>query len=69
MGDTLLARWAFHRAWWDAYGATAHEQTVAVVDPARTDATPIAIVPLMHRHQVEPGDSAIRTSMRGEGAP
>jgi CelD/BcsL family acetyltransferase involved in cellulose biosynthesis len=66
---TPFARWAFHRAWWDAYGASAHDQTVVVVDPAAADATPIAIVPLMHRHQVEPGDSAIRTSMRGERAP
>jgi CelD/BcsL family acetyltransferase involved in cellulose biosynthesis len=66
---TPFARWAFHRAWWDAYGASAHDQTVVVSDPARTDVRPIAIVPLMHRHQVEPGDSAIRTSMRGGGAP
>ena len=38
--DTLLAanpwatpfsRWAFHRAWWDAYGANAHEETLVVV--------------------------------------
>ena len=28
VGDAVL-RWAFHRAWWDAYGANAHEQTLA----------------------------------------
>jgi CelD/BcsL family acetyltransferase involved in cellulose biosynthesis len=65
---TPFARWAFHRSWWDAYGASAHDQTVVVVDPQRPDGPPIAIVPLMHRHQVEPGDSAIRTSMRHAGA-
>lgn len=65
---TPFARWAFHRAWWDAYGASAHDQTVVVLDPADPAGLPIAIVPLMHRHQVEPGDSAIRTTMRHEGA-
>ena len=37
---TPFADWAFHRAWWDAYGANAHEETLVVVDaddrPART---------------------------------
>ncbi len=27
----------FHRAWWDAYGANAHDQTLVVVDPAGVD--------------------------------
>ena len=67
---TPFARWAFHRAWWDAYGASAHDQTVVVVDPARPDATPIAIVPLMHRHEVEPSDSAIaHDRCARDGAP
>ena len=62
---TPFSRWAFHRAWWDAYGATAHEQTLVVVDAdAPAPAPPIAIVPLMHRHQVEPTDAATHTTMR-----
>ena len=58
---TPFSAWAFHRAWWDAYGANAHEQTLVVVRadaPADGRATPIAIVPLMHRHEVEPTDAA-----------
>src|SRR5689334_14187515 len=27
---TPFSRWAFHRAWWDAYGASAHDQTLVV---------------------------------------
>ncbi len=67
---TPFSRWAFHRAWWDAYGATAHEQTLVVVDPdAPGTAAPVAIVPLMHRHMVEPTDAATHTTMRhGAGA-
>ena len=67
---TPFSRWAFHRAWWDAYGDNAHEETVVLV-PADgpDDATPVAIAPLMHRHEVEPGDVELRTTMRhGEGA-
>jgi hypothetical protein len=52
---TPFSSWAFQRAWWDAYGASAHEQTVVVVDD-RDEIT--GIVPLMHRHQVEPSDAA-----------
>ncbi len=74
--DALLARttwatpfsaWAFHRAWWDAYGANAHEETLVVVPadaPADGTAAPVAIVPLMHRHEVEPSDAALHTTMR-----
>ncbi len=54
---TPFADWAFHRAWWDAFGPNAHEQTLVVVRadaPADGGAAPIAIVPLMHRHEVEP---------------
>ena len=49
---TPFSRWAFHRAWWDAYGDNAHEETVVLV-PADgpDDATPVAIAPLMHRHE------------------
>ena len=36
-------------------------------DAAPDDATPIAIVPLMHRHEVEPDDAILRTRMRGAG--
>lgn len=58
---TPFARWTFHRAWWDAYGSTAHEQYVLVVDEAGEAR---AIVPLMHRHQVEPQDEPTATVLR-----
>ncbi len=62
---TPFSRWAFHRAWWDAYGSSAHEQTLVVVDlAAGAQAPPVAIVPLMHRHEVEPTDDERRTIMR-----
>jgi CelD/BcsL family acetyltransferase involved in cellulose biosynthesis len=64
---TPFARWAVQRAWWDAYGANAHEQTLVIVDPAAADPdAPVAIVPLMHRHEVEPDDSILRTRLRGD---
>ena len=63
---TPFSAWAFHRAWWDAYGDSAHEETLVAVDPAGTH---VAIVPLMHRHVVEPSDAATHTSIRhGAGA-
>lgn len=75
---TPFSAWAFHRAWWDAYGADAHEETMVVVDPAtggpeadaRSSASldPIAIVPLMHRHLVEERDAETHTSIR-HGSP
>lgn len=67
---TPFSSWAFHRAWWDAYGANAHEQTlVAVPADGPTSADPVAIIPLMHRHEVEPGDAERHTSIRhGHGA-
>jgi CelD/BcsL family acetyltransferase involved in cellulose biosynthesis len=66
---TPFAAWAFHRAWWDAYGATAHDQTLVVVR-ADDRGDPVAIVPLMHRHEVEPIDAATHTTMRhAHGAP
>jgi CelD/BcsL family acetyltransferase involved in cellulose biosynthesis len=70
---TPFSRHCVQRAWWDAYGATAHDQTLIVVEEgiaatAGPD-TPAAerivgIVPLMHRHEIEPGDVAARTTMR-----
>ena len=63
---TPFSRWGVHRAWWDAYGANAHEQTLVVVDSSAPDpAAPVAIVPLMHRHEVEPDDAVLRTRLRG----
>ena len=60
---TPFSGWAFQRAWWDAYSANAHEETLVVCGTGRTD-EPIAIVPLMHRHEVEPGDAWTHTKMR-----
>lgn len=54
---------AFHVAWWDAYGANAHEETLVVVRSDTPDAI-VGIVPLMHRHEVEPGDDLIHTTLR-----
>jgi CelD/BcsL family acetyltransferase involved in cellulose biosynthesis len=65
---TPFAAWAFHRAWWDAYSDNAHEQTLVAVAPgAEAGADPVAIVPLMHRHEVEPGDAELHTTLRHEG--
>jgi CelD/BcsL family acetyltransferase involved in cellulose biosynthesis len=62
---TPFSRWAFHRAWWDGYGASAHEETLVVEDAAApAGSPPVAIVPLMHRHEVEPGDADERSTMR-----
>jgi CelD/BcsL family acetyltransferase involved in cellulose biosynthesis len=67
---TPFSRWAFHRAWWDAYGESAHDQTLVVIDgEAGGGAPPIAIVPLMHRHEVEPTDLERRTKMRHADGP
>jgi CelD/BcsL family acetyltransferase involved in cellulose biosynthesis len=65
---TPFSRWGFHRAWWDAYSGSAHDQTLVVVDPAAVD-RPVAIVPLMHRHEVEPTDAANAAHMRHGSAP
>jgi CelD/BcsL family acetyltransferase involved in cellulose biosynthesis len=62
---TPFSSWGFQRAWWDAYGLSAHEQTLLIEDEA---GTPVAIAPLMHRHEVEPTDAATHTRMRQEGA-
>ena len=60
---TPFSAWGFHRAWWDAYGENAHDQTLAIVCPDDGDRL-VAIVPLMHRHVVEVGDAEVHTSMR-----
>jgi hypothetical protein len=84
---TPFSAWAFHRAWWDAYGDNAHEQTLVAVAGDAPGIRPgavglerdgglhrgsggddiLAIVPLMHRHAVEPGDAARHTTLRHEG--
>jgi CelD/BcsL family acetyltransferase involved in cellulose biosynthesis len=71
---TPFTRWTFHRAWWDAYEATAHEQYLACVlapaagalngDFLAADGAIRGIVPLMHRHEVEPGDEDTATVLR-----
>jgi CelD/BcsL family acetyltransferase involved in cellulose biosynthesis len=67
---TPFSSWAFHRAWWDAYGSNAHEQTLAIVEAGgAADGNLVAIVPLMHRHQVEPSDAATHTTLRHGHAP
>ena len=62
--STPFSAWAFHRAWWDAYSDNAHDETLVVCRNDGTDGDPVAIVPLMHRHEVEPSDAATRTTMR-----
>jgi CelD/BcsL family acetyltransferase involved in cellulose biosynthesis len=63
--STPFSHWAFHRAWWDAYGDNAHEQTVVVIDDGAAPGSDlVAVVPLMHRHEVETSDAATRTTMR-----
>ena len=62
---TPFSTWPFHRAWWDAYGENAHDQLLVVCrNDSSADQEPIAIVPLMHRHEVEPTDAATHTTMR-----
>jgi CelD/BcsL family acetyltransferase involved in cellulose biosynthesis len=66
--STPFSSWAFQRAWWDAYAANAHDETVVVCPPS-PGGEPIAIVPLMHRHEVEPGDELTQTKLRHGGTP
>ncbi len=64
---TPFSAWAFHRAWWDAYGDNAHEETLVLVPAdAPAGADPVAIVPLMHRHEHEPADEQLHTRLRGD---
>ena len=70
---TPFSGWAFQRAWWDAYHDNAHDETLivcpAVPGSSAPGDAPVAIVPLMHRHEVEPGDALTRTTIRhGDGA-
>ena len=66
---TPFSSWAFQRAWWDAYSGSAHDQTLIVSAAAgsaggREAGEPVAIVPLMHRHEVEPSDAEQATKIR-----
>lgn len=62
---TPFSAWAFHRAWWDAYGPNAHDETLVVIGTGAADPDrPIAIVPLMDRHVVEPNDAETHTTLR-----
>jgi CelD/BcsL family acetyltransferase involved in cellulose biosynthesis len=66
---TPFSGWAFQRAWWDAYHAYAHEQTLVVTATTGTAGGAeagdlVAIVPLMHRHMVEPSDADMTTHIR-----
>jgi CelD/BcsL family acetyltransferase involved in cellulose biosynthesis len=61
---TPFSSWAFQRAWWDAYGANAHDETLLVCAGGPAGDVPLAIIPLMHRHEAEPTDSLIRTTLR-----
>ncbi len=66
---TPFSSWAFQRAWWDAYGGSAHDQTLVVRAAAGSAGgleagDPVAIVPLMHRHEVEPGDADTASKIR-----
>ena len=68
--STPFSSWAFQRAWWDAYGGSAHDQTLVVSDASRNEADPVAIVPLMHRHEVEPTDIDTASKIRhGDRSP
>jgi CelD/BcsL family acetyltransferase involved in cellulose biosynthesis len=60
---TPFSRHCVQSAWWDAYGDTAHDQTLVVRDEAAPSEI-VAIAPLMHRHALEPGDLAARTTIR-----
>jgi CelD/BcsL family acetyltransferase involved in cellulose biosynthesis len=61
---TPFSRHCVQKAWWDAYGDTAHDETLLVSD--RATGALVAIAPFMHRHEIEPGDLAARTVLRHE---
>jgi CelD/BcsL family acetyltransferase involved in cellulose biosynthesis len=61
---TPFSGWAFQRAWWDAYSATAHEETLVICPDGPSSGEPVGIVPLMHRHEVEPDDALTHTTIR-----
>jgi CelD/BcsL family acetyltransferase involved in cellulose biosynthesis len=66
---TPFSGWAFQRAWWDAYHANARDETIVVSRPGNGSPDElIGIVPLMHRHEVEPADAGQATKIRhGDG--
>jgi len=72
---TPFSGWVFQRAWWDAYHGSAHDQTLVVTATGGTAGGPeagdvVAIVPLMHRHEVEPADAETATRIRhSDGVP
>jgi len=65
---TPFSGWEFHRAWWDAYGPTAHDEYLVFFgasggeDPAAGEI--VAIAPLMHRHAIEADDLTSATILR-----
>jgi CelD/BcsL family acetyltransferase involved in cellulose biosynthesis len=61
---TPFSSWAFHRAWWDAYGDNAHQEVLVVCADGPGAGAPVALVPFMHRHEVEPSDALTATKMR-----
>ena len=61
---TPFSGWAFQRAWWDAYHETAHDQTLLVTAGEGSVVDAVAVVPLMHRHEVEPTDADQATKIR-----
>jgi CelD/BcsL family acetyltransferase involved in cellulose biosynthesis len=65
---TPFSRHCVQRAWWDAYGESAHDQTLVVMDEAAPNEI-VGIAPLMHRHELEPGDVAARTTIRHQAGP
>ena len=65
---TPFSRNCVQHAWWEAYGESAHDQTLVVVDEAAPDEI-VGIAPLMHRHELEPGDLAAHTSIRHQPGP
>ncbi len=61
---TPFSSWAFQRAWWDAYGPNAHDETLAIRDHGAPDDGLVAILPLMRRHAVEPSDDVTHSQLR-----
>jgi CelD/BcsL family acetyltransferase involved in cellulose biosynthesis len=61
---TPFSGYAFQRAWWEAYGENATDETVVVLGGDADPEEPIAILPLMGRHEAEPGDAESHTRLR-----
>ena len=60
---TPFSRHCIQKAWWQAYGGTAHDETLVVHREAEPEMI-VGIAPLMHRHELEPGDVEARTALR-----